>query len=105
MENVTLGRAAEIVKALTPQEQSQLRAMIDSWQAEAPSETTPEQERRFAEHLLAIGMLEHIPTGYPGGVHRASAHCRSGGTRLRDDHPGAALSGLLVATRGSVTWH
>ena len=67
MENVTLDRAAEIVKALTPAEQSQLRAMIDSWQAEAPTETTPEQERRFAEHLLAIGLLERIPRGYPEG--------------------------------------
>ena len=46
MENVTLDRAAEIVKALTPEEQSQLRAMIDSWQTEAPAEATPEQQRR-----------------------------------------------------------
>ena len=67
MESVTLDRAAEIVKALTPQEQSHLRAMIDSWQAERPTEATPEQERRFAEHPLAIGMLEHIPTDYPEG--------------------------------------
>ena len=63
MENVTLDRAAEIVKALTPEEQSQLRAMIDSWQTEAPAEATPEQERRFAEHLLAQGILSHLPTG------------------------------------------
>lgn len=61
MENVTLNRAAEIVKALTPAEQTQLRAMIDSWQAEAPAEATPEQQRRLAERLLADGLLEHIP--------------------------------------------
>ena len=63
MENVTLDRAAEIVKALTPEEQPQLRAMIDSWQTESPTKTPPEQERRFAEHLLAQGILSHLPTG------------------------------------------
>lgn len=63
MENVTLNRAVEIVKALTPEEQSQLRAMIDSWQTETPAEATLEQERRFAEHLLAQGILSHLPMG------------------------------------------
>lgn len=67
MENVTLDHAAEIARALRPEEQLQLRAMIDSWidswQTPAPAETTPEQERRFAEHLLAQGILSHIPTG------------------------------------------
>jgi hypothetical protein len=67
MENVTLDRAAEIARALKPEEQLQLRAMIDSWQTPAPAETTPEQERQFAEHLLAIGMIDHIPEGYPEG--------------------------------------
>lgn len=71
MENVTLDRAVEAAKALRPEEQLQLRAMIDSWQTEGPTktlvETTPEQERLFAEHLLAIGMIEHIPQGYPDG--------------------------------------
>jgi len=63
MENVTLDRAVEAARALRPEEQLQLRAMIDSWQAPAPAETTPEQERQFAEHLLAQGILSHIPTG------------------------------------------
>ncbi len=71
MENATLDRAAEIARALGPEEQLQLRAMIDSWQTETPTkaltETTPEQERRFAEHLLAIGMIDHIPEGHPEG--------------------------------------
>jgi len=63
MENVTLDRAVEAARALRPEEQLQLRAMIDSWQTETSAETTPEQERRFAEHLLAQGTLSHIPTG------------------------------------------
>lgn len=71
MENVTLDRAAEIAKALRPEDQLQLRAMIDLWQTETPTktleETTPEQERQFAQHLLAIGMIDHIPEGYPDG--------------------------------------
>jgi hypothetical protein len=67
MENVTLDRAVEAARALRPEEQLQLRAMIDSWQTEVPLETTLEQERRFAEHLLAIGMIDHIPEGYPDG--------------------------------------
>jgi len=71
MENITLDRAAEIAKALRPEEQLQLRAMIDSWQTETPAEmlvkTTPEQERQFAEHLLAIGMIDYIPEGHPEG--------------------------------------
>ncbi len=71
MENVTLDRAAEIVKALTPQEQLQLRAMIDSWQVETPTETpaetTPEQQRRLAEHLFAEGMIENLPARYREG--------------------------------------
>ncbi len=67
MENVTLDRAVEVARALRPEEQLQLRAMIDSWQTEPPAEATPEQERRFAEHLLAQGILSHLPTGYPEG--------------------------------------
>lgn len=67
MENVTLDRAVEVAKALRPEEQLQLRAMIDSWQTPAPAETTPEQERRFAEHLLAIGMIDQIPARYRKG--------------------------------------
>ena len=63
MENVTLDRAVEAARALRPEEQLQLRAIIDSWQAQAPSEAMPEQERRFAEHLLAQGILSHLPTG------------------------------------------
>ena len=71
MENATLERAAEIAKALRPEEQLQLRALIDSWQTEASgetsTETTPEQERQFAEHLLAIGMIDQIPARYRKG--------------------------------------
>ncbi|MGI4791560.1 MAG: hypothetical protein ACRYFS_22280 [Janthinobacterium lividum] len=61
MENVTLDRAVEVVRALTPEEQSQLRAMMDSWQTPMAAEAALEQERKFAEHLLAKGMITHIP--------------------------------------------
>jgi hypothetical protein len=67
MENVTLDRAAEIARALRPEEQLQLRAMIDSWQTPAPAETTPEQQRRLAEHLFAEGMIENLPARYREG--------------------------------------
>jgi len=67
MENLTLERAVEVVRALQPEEQQQLRRLMDSWQTPQPAEPTPEQERQFAEHLLAIGMLDHLPEGYPDG--------------------------------------
>lgn len=71
MENATLDHAVEVVKALGPEEQLQIRAMIDSWQTPQPAKATParatparatpEQQRRLAERLLADGLLEHIP--------------------------------------------
>ena len=61
MESVTLERAVEVVRALTPAEQQQLRKLMDSWQTPQLGETSREQERRFAEHLLAKGMITHIP--------------------------------------------
>ena len=67
MEPVTLERAVEVVQALTPAEQQQLRQLMDSWQTPQPVETTAEQQRRLAEALLAKGLLTHIPEGYPEG--------------------------------------
>ena len=67
MEPVTLERAVEVVRALTPAEQQQLRKLMDSWQTPQPGETSREQERRFAEHLLAKGMITHIPERYQEG--------------------------------------
>ena len=67
MENATLDRAVEVVRALRPEEQQQLRQLMDSWPTPQSAETTIERERRFAEHLLAIGMIDHIPEGYPDG--------------------------------------
>ena len=60
LEPITLERAVEVVRALTPAEQQQLRKLMDSWPA-APRETTKEQQRRLAEALLAKGLLTHIP--------------------------------------------
>ena len=63
MGTVTLERAVEVVRALGPEEQQKLRVLMDSWPVETLVEPTPEQERQFAEHLLAQGVLSHIPTG------------------------------------------
>lgn len=54
------------IKTLTDEEQRQIRALLDAGTSQ-PTETTAEQERKFAEHLLAIGMLDHLPEGYPEG--------------------------------------
>ena len=64
MKNVTLDRAVEVVRALRPEEQSQLRAMMDSWRPLKPLEATPEQQRRLAEALLADGLIERLPARY-----------------------------------------
>ncbi len=50
------------IKTLTDEEQRQIRALLDI-ETPQPSEATVEQERRFAEHLLAQGILSHLPTG------------------------------------------
>ncbi len=54
------------IKTLTDDEQRQIRVLLEAGTPE-PAETTAEQERKFAEHLLAIGMIDHIPKGYPEG--------------------------------------
>ena len=61
----TLEQVEAQVKSLTAEEQRQLRERMDSWQTPTLEATTPEQERRFAQHLLAIGMLDHMPEGHP----------------------------------------
>ena len=61
MEQITLERAVEVVRALTQDEQRQLRQLMDSWQPSQPVEATAEQQRRLAERLLAKGLLTHIP--------------------------------------------
>ncbi len=92
MENVTLDRAAEIAKALRPEEQLQLRAMIDSWQTETPAEmlveTTLEQERRLAEHLLAEGIIENLPARHREGYNPEDD---------ADRHPPIAVRGRPVS--------
>ena len=60
MEQITLERAVEVVRALTPAEQGQLRQLMDSWQPPQPGETRAQQQR-LAEALLAEGLLTHIP--------------------------------------------
>ena len=67
LENVTLERAVEVVRALRPEEQQQLRRLMDSWQTPQAAEATPEQERQIAEHLFAKGLIVYIPERYHQG--------------------------------------
>jgi len=66
MENATLARAVEVVRALRPDEQQQLRRMMDSWQVPPPVEV-PAPEREFLESLLAKGIISRIPNRYQKG--------------------------------------
>lgn len=59
----TLEQIVEQIKTLTDEEQQRLRTLLDIRLAPTPEE----QERRFAQHLLAIGMIDHIPEGHPEG--------------------------------------
>ena len=65
MAEVTLERVTEQARVLTPEEQQQLRALLDSWLTPPTAHDLKQRERQFAEHLLEIGMLDHIPEGYP----------------------------------------
>lgn len=58
----TVEQLARQIKTLTDEEQAQLRVLLG---ADALSETPLDQERQFARYLLAQGMLDHIPQGYP----------------------------------------
>lgn len=60
---IDVQQMAEQIEALTPEDQQHLRVLLDLRLAP----TTAEQERRFAQHLLAIGMIDHIPEGPPDG--------------------------------------
>ena len=88
MENVTLERAVEVARALKPEEQRQLRALIDSWQKEMPAETTPEQGQRLAEHLLAQGAIERVPARYREGYNPEQD---------ADQHPAISVQGRPVS--------
>ena len=60
----TVEQMARQIKTLTDKEQAQLRALLG---ADALPETPSDQELQFAQRLLAQGMLDHIPQGYPEG--------------------------------------
>ena len=57
MANVTLDKVWEEVKALTPEEQRQLREQLDGLLASAPSRSAEEELQR---RLLAAGLLSEI---------------------------------------------
>ena len=57
MENVTLDKVLEEVKALTPDEQQKLRGLLDKLLEEAPS-LSPQEE--IEHRLLEAGLLSEI---------------------------------------------
>ncbi len=88
MERTTLERAVEVVRALTPGEQQQLRQMMDTWEPPKEAETTPKRQRRLAEHLRARGVIAALPPRYRVGYHSADA---------ADRHPPIAVKGQPVS--------
>lgn len=65
--SITLEQVKQQIKTLTPEEQQQVRAFLDAPTLPVSEETTEEQERRFAEHLLAKGIISHIPASMQDG--------------------------------------
>jgi len=88
MENLTLERAVEVVRALRPEEQQQLRRLMDSWQTPQPAEPTPDQQRQIAEHLLAKGLIVSLPARYREGYNPEEA---------ADQHPPVVVQGKPVS--------
>lgn len=68
MAEATLERVAEEVKSLTPEEQQQLRRLLDSWLAESPQQSDAAddlkaKEELLTQRLLEKGILRKLPTG------------------------------------------
>ena len=88
MEQITLERAVEVVRALTQDEQRQLRQLMDSWQPSQPVEATAEQQRHLAEALLKEGLIDCLPAHYEAGY-----DSRNGS----DHHPPVSVKGRPVS--------
>ena len=63
MVEITLERVAEQAKALTTEQQRQLRTLLDSWLTPTADEQMQERERQFVVDMVAKGVLANIPTG------------------------------------------
>ncbi len=87
MEDTTLERAVEVVRALRPEEQQQLRRLMDSWQTPL-SKDIPAPERAFLETLLLKGVIVSIPARYQEGYNPEEA---------ADRHPPIVVQGEPVS--------
>jgi hypothetical protein len=67
MADITLERVTEQAKALTTEQQRQLRALLDSWLTPTTDAEMPERERQFVEDMVAKGVLSNIPLQYLEG--------------------------------------
>lgn len=62
MAEATLERVVEEVKSLTPDEQQQLRSLLDAWLAE-PTDDVEAKEQLLTQRLLEKGIISKLPTG------------------------------------------
>jgi hypothetical protein len=58
MPQVQFEKVVEEVKALSPAEQRQLQALLETWLAPAPA---PMTEEAFAHKLVECGVLSEVP--------------------------------------------
>lgn len=68
MPATTLERVVEEAKSLTPQEQQQLREMLDDWLPKTPTAseiaamTEKEKEQLLLQRMLDKGLISQLPT-------------------------------------------
>jgi len=60
-EKVTVEKVLKDIQDLPQEDQNRLRSLLNYWLSPQPPQTTPEQQQRLAERLLADGLLDHIP--------------------------------------------
>lgn len=67
MAEITLERVTEQAKALTPEQQRQLRTLLDARLTPPADEEMQEIERQFVEDMVAKAVLANIPLQYRAG--------------------------------------
>lgn len=63
----TLEKILEEIKSLTPAEQAQVRELLDSL---PPQQQAPPSRAEYEQHLLATGVVSHLPTRQPPSPER-----------------------------------
>lgn len=67
MEQATLEKVIEEVKSLTPEEQAEVREVLDGI---LPSKNNSPSREEYEKYLLAKGVISHIPTRQPPSPER-----------------------------------